>query len=341
MVKKVLIIGAGASVGARSHLHITPPLGLQLLTYLKNSSQLLALENNRLKLCETWHITTQVLSILNSINGDNFEKEILKLTSEDRDLIHRFLAIMFCDLSKDNLDLGFNAITDKYDDIANIILSDNKSDWSIISLNYDLLFETALQRNNVAFHFANMPRGIKINDVDGIPIYKPHGSINFYSKPDIHVSYGKPLDTYPMESTKYQDLGSGHTSVEFPHCFAGGISSKDVIMRSTDKTLSLVITNYAENKFSDFNFSALEKIRVDAVKTIEAAQQVYICGINPSITKEDDPFLFGSFQNLKANSDKLTICAYSEIDRTVYSELFPEAKIINGSLNELNSNFKY
>lgn len=320
--QKLLIIGAGASFGARMSHAERPPLGKDLLSFIKEKIFYLKSRYSS-ALFYLGHHLNVVEDLLKTNKEQNFEKFIATLDRTSRESLHRVLQILFSDLSDDKFDFGFNERQDDYDTLVKMMRVESPLSWSVLTLNYDILFEQALKRCGVEFHYPQFPRVLGQAEKEGVKIYKPHGSINFFCKADIRISYGKEPD-HNGQPSSFRTAKNGDLIVENPIQFCGGIDSKDIIHKATEGTLSPVIANFTEGKEADYNLSSLEAVRSDALMIAKESSFTIVIGINPNTSRVDDELVFNVLRNLK---EDLYISTYGKADEDAYRRLFPNALI--------------
>jgi len=145
MPQKILFIGAGASYGARDAMSLRPPLGPDLCDWLRLNIPKLRAET---ALVDLWGTIEEAETILKNHSAvSNFEDLLSKLNASERHSLHRLLQIAFSDLTERHgrcdLDIGFRNTNDGYDELIKK-LKIEAGLWAIVSLNYDLLIEEAL-----------------------------------------------------------------------------------------------------------------------------------------------------------------------------------------------------
>ena len=254
MAERILFIGAGASYGARLNQTKQPPLGTQLCQWLRVVSPRFLKEIGLIDL----HSEIQVaIDLLNKHpNEDNYEVLMSRLDRDDRATLNRLLLITFSDISErrkygdlSSFDEGFRNQQDTYDRLLNTLNFKDKS-WSVVSLNYDLLFEEAMRRNSISFFYPHFRFNYK-EDQSGLPgvkIYKPHGSINFFTHGDYKISHGEPSssDDHGEPAGFFQD-SKGDVTVTFPIVMAAPPGAENVLHIANSSSISEpVIANYTK-----------------------------------------------------------------------------------------------
>lgn len=349
--KKLLVLGAGASVGARSQdINCSPPLGANLCQWLRSNIDIL-LNNNFL--IEYYQILRDAKEILHNSPEENYEKLIQSLGIQNRDsreVLHRLLQIMFCDLSSIkycNIDLGFNEHVDLYDELIQRLKIDNS--WNIISLNYDVLFEQALIRNNIDFvhRFFSQSFQDKQEKLDKLIIYKPHGSINYFSQPSQSIKYG--LDNNYSSSADFElndyTFHGEDTELrvvpEYPIIYSVPEDSVNILSRTTNCSIEApIMANYTEGKYVDTNEKTLNKVREEAIEISQNANKIFIIGVRPLFDKKDDPFVANFFKCLAEGNQIINYITLSQTDIiTIKSKITASRLQIyeNGMFNLLES----
>lgn len=321
MSKNILFIGAGASFGARVHQTEKPPLGLDLVQWLRNKSSALL---EKPKMVDLFSTITTAKGILEAHPSENnFEHLVSHLQRDKRLSVQRLLQICFCDLSRRELDLGFNNSADYYDDLIQK-LNIQPDEWNIISLNYDRLFEEALVRNGLAVVYPHFPFSLGQSHLtqEGIRIYKPHGSINFFAQPDHRFSYGN-TPPEPGAATRIKFRENGEVCPNYPTIFAGMDGTENVLTRARSGAITQpVMANYTVGKDTDVNELTLKQVRDEALSLCSGARIVVI-GVRPILDHTDDPFVtavlnskFTEFSYVSKSSDPREIEKLKAIQRS-------------------------
>lgn len=334
--QNVLFIGAGASFGARqSPTHkIAPPLGLELLRFLRAN-----IDDLRNEIWASRHVGA--VGILEKADGilrrqrccESFEEYLARLDdADDRELVHRTLQIAFSDLTEIGLDIGFRSTTDSYDFLASV-LQINPQDWIVISLNYDLLFEEALARNDISydypyFSFASGKEERKAH----IRVFKPHGSINFLAHSDHNFSFGEQSADYG-KPIRYYDDRHGNLRPRYPTCFA--VQPGDVIHYAYQPDIHPVIANYTAGKDSDVNQPDLLDVRKKAIQVAQRAEHLLMIGVKPILDQIDDPFCA---ELLGLNFSRVTYVGRDAGDGDQIRRRFAHAEL---HLNGLDANIEF
>lgn len=329
-MNKVLFIGAGASYGAREGLR--PPLGKDLCNWLRIMIPRMQEEGVLFDLRGTINTASSILE--KKVAGkrvDSFEKLLSELTFEESVVIHRLLQIAFFDFTElsgeSNLDLCFKNKSDEYDRLIKH-LDFKTNEWDVVSLNYDLLFEQSLKRNEIDFYYPRMPfvYGDKQFDAKGVKVFKPHGSINFFAHQDPNVS---PPDFYkPLESKSYKGK-DGRNRTEHPFFYAVGVNAEDIISRASLHAIEKpVMALYTKGKPAYINEEILIEIRDESCESFAKANEVFIVGVNLIRDPSDDECVT-RLVNL-SHSKKTTYVSVGE--KKEFQKDLPNAEIYNNGL---------
>jgi len=289
---KILFIGAGASKGARQNHEVTPPLGPELLQFLRKHTQRFKESATRTKLICHVHTLEEVHKVLALNPGiTNFENFLPSLDRDQRELIHFAVQIFFSDLSvyghPENL--GFANRPDEYDRLIQK-LEISGPEWIVISLNYDVLFEEALRRARIEFYYPLFSFELGVTpDPKLLAVYKPHGSINFLGQADNQVGYnalpelGRP--------TGFKTNSSGETCPHYPIVYATPGGAENVVTYAHEGALvSPIMANYTQGKESDTNDGTLGEVRKACLSQCKSDSEILIIGVNPILNSADDPF---------------------------------------------------
>lgn len=340
MVKRVLFVGAGASFGARLTHQVRPPLGPDLCRWLRKVTPLLENETGLIDLQYEISDATRLLEAHR--DDDNFEKLVAKLDRKERAILHRVLLITFSDIgsrthlrvSVSNADFGFRFQSDGYDRLSSKLNLGNGT-WSIVSLNYDLLLEEALRRNNIEFFYPEFPFqfGSDQSKANGLKIYKPHGAINLFAHGDNKIFHREPLPTDDRGlPTSYFKDAAGNVTPTHPIVMAVPPGLENVLSIADSSTISEpVIANYTKGKASDTNQKTLEEVRRSAIKAIKEADEVVVIGVRPIFDSEDDRFVA---EALSVQIPDLTYVAANREECAEIKKLHPEAVTFSGGLQE-------
>lgn len=188
MGAKVLFIGAGASHGAREGHVVRPPLGGQLLEHVRNAYDWFAQD---VRFCELEYLLVRFQKIFENLKKEhNFEKFLASLKQDERMLVNKLLVLYMHDWKPLGQDFGFNDVEeDLYDKIIHELNFKGET-WEVISLNYDILFEKALVRNNLGVFYDELGSACSREYGKTVMFLKPHGSVNFFRSSQERVEWG-------------------------------------------------------------------------------------------------------------------------------------------------------
>ncbi|MDB5037776.1 MAG: hypothetical protein JWQ35_1304 [Bacteriovoracaceae bacterium] len=332
---RILFIGAGASLGARSTHSKRPPLGLQLCDWLREQIPLLQKEAYLVELHQIIYEGGKVLE--KHSNENRFETLVSMLDRDDRVSLQRLLQICFSDLSEKRnteIDLGCRSIPDGYDDLLDK-LNIGSGDWTVISLNYDLLFEEAFRRKDIALQYQHFPfsLGQDQSKEPGVRIYKPHGSINFFAKPDHRIFHHEPAPEDDRgQPTHYDFDEEGNPNPVYPIVFAGLPGAANVLTKvDSSHVVFPVMANYTRGKKSDANLRTLELVRQDALTIAKNAEEIIVIGVKPIGEPADDNF---AHELLSLPIPKYTYVTKDEADASVIRLIHRNVRICQNGLNE-------
>lgn len=290
----LFLFGAGASHGARSV--DPPPLGAGLhhyvLDYLclpKAWEELGGLEEP-----EDWPPTEKTRLHLKQLleTANSYEQLVDQLIKrrDERDLLKKLNLLMAYALTppinddpkKDN---AFVEKADFYDRFLYKHFPNRRmlQTACFITINYDCLLERALCR---CYHRSPDPRELQClcrhidyrlrrldNNVPGIEVLKPHGSINWIADvtdgDEMYVQ--RPVETIRHGNTreyariKVVDSPTGHEEI--------------------------VVAHYAPGKKAQINLVLLKTIRGHSLERVNQASTLTIIGVHIPISPSDDPFL--------------------------------------------------
>ena len=237
----------------------------------------------------------------------NFEYSVSQMMGESGTegatillLLSRLIAFTFCYNPRGlgpQLDC-FHPKTDRYDQCIEKL--NINSTWAVVSLNYDMLFEQALERKMVPYFYPEI-KTTPIGELDYLPLYKIHGSINWFPIRPQTLHQPTPTDCQRLKATT--GLSYDKNNNRFSHDFPGIFSSDyDLIYQELVREGELercpVLAHFAPRKPVDINFSQIERIRRDCIQDIKGVKRAFIIGVRP-IDQKDDPNLFAIFDNLK------------------------------------------
>lgn len=339
MSKRILFIGAGASLGARTGHSRQPPLGQQLCDWLREQIPILQKEICLLDIHQKISRGSEILEKYSVTK--NFEYLVSLLEPDDRIALQRLLQICFSDLTKKRrtgIDLGFRSAPDKYDDLIGK-LDFRSCDWIVISLNYDLLFEEALKRKNITFKYSQFPfiLGQDQSKEPDVWIYKPHGSINFFARSDHRIFYHEPTTEDDRgQSTEYDFDEDGNTNRVYPIFFAEMPGLENTSTRTDSSNIIFpVMANYTSGKKSDVNLRTLELVRQSALAISKKSGEIIVIGVKPIAEPADDNFVH---KLLSMPVTKYTYITKDESDAEAIRSTHNNALIYPEGLDEFLAN---
>lgn len=333
---KILFIGAGATLGARAHLSTRPPLGLELLGWLRTHSVVL---QKTIQLIDVHGIITEASKILAQHSKVSSFEEFLPLLEghKERESIHRLLQIAFSDLTDRRfkgctLDLGFKNQNDNYDDLIKK-LEINDTDWSVVSLNYDYLFEESLRRVSKEFFYPKVPFQYTDDQTNakGVAVFKPHGSINFFAQPHHVFSHGGQLSNHEHAMPTKFNFINDQAIPNYPIVYAALPGADNVISRAGDAITKPIIANYTLGKAADINDSTLGGIRELVAKACLNAKEIVIIGVKP-ITDSNDDHVVSNI--LETKFSKVTYVTRGDIDAQEVLKVYPHAEVFTDGLGQ-------
>ncbi len=337
--KKILFIGAGASRGARSNP--SPPLGPELLGFCRRNTALLKSKWGAAQYVRIFSKAEEIFGLFPRI--EDYE-ELLSLLSgadkttslSDRSILHRSLCLLFSDLSsispQIDVDLGFRMKRDLYVElIEKINLA--ADEWVVISLNYDLLFEQALEARKVKFFYPHFSTTLGAQPAqEGVAIYKPHGSVNFFSKSGARSSFGEVTRDFSDGVTTFRRNSNDELCVEHPDVFSIGCSPVNVASYAVNDLCFPVMANFTYGKEADFNESNLLRVREEAISQCVRASDCLIVGVNPIFDPKHDPFCAAFFAQSFECIQYVTKGTGSSSGIEDIKKIWPTAKILQDGL---------
>lgn len=292
--RMIIILGAGASHGAR--IPPAPPLGKDLLNYLDRYRQLVEehtpLNPHGLPFREDQQLNQLRVLIENSKKRRwTYEQlvghEVAKMNpyNENLALLNRLVVTAFIppathwDPPIPRLDQAFEERPDTYDDFLRKL--DDKaygpSNTILVTLNYDLLLEQAIQRVGGTYDYF-LP-GHERNQ--GYCLLKIHGSINWWGElgPFGPLEAHKPIPSPVTLTTR----GPVHKNIRterdpYEACIAAGASEP-------------ILAHYGPGKPAFVNYPTLGEIRSMAIAECKGATHALIIGVHPPSSPQEDETL--------------------------------------------------
>ncbi len=286
MPGKILFIGAGASYGARDQFLLRPPLGPQLCGWLRRACPLMLAEHG---LVDLWGTIEDAEKILEQhASEENFEMLLARLERTQRVSLQRLLKIAFADLTKRRgnckLDLGFKNEVDGYDDLIKR-LNVEPTAWSVVSLNYDILLEDALDRLGIQYFYPHFPvrLGDEEDNSDKVRIYSPHGSIRFFAHGDHKIFHREPTPEDDRgRPTKFTFLENGEVVPNYPIIMTCAPGTENILSRADRSSIDEpVMANYTGGKSIDVNDVTLGSVRKEALQLCSQSDEIVIVGVKP------------------------------------------------------------
>lgn len=291
-VKRVFLLGAGASHGARTP---RPPLGTTLHQYLIGYLKAAWDELKQLEE-DDGTISSSVREELQKHLASTTSFEALAGALQDSDnfqLLQKLNFLAACALTPPvnddpRVDDAFIEKPDVYDRLLSHAFATYGSpkDISFITLNYDCLLERAICRaigaadGNAGAVCRCALANYTLPGYGGkVEVLKPHGSINWM--PDILMGDGSLTGNRPIPLT----MKIGHD---------GSKSYKWIAVVDSPKhseAEDVLMAYYAPWKWSRVNLETLQTIRTIACERISHAQEVTVIGIKLRSNPLDDPFL--------------------------------------------------
>ncbi len=318
-MSKVLLIGAGASYGARlKNFEAPPPLGNQLLQYLISKLSLCQ-QNAERTLYQYQRIfrkedLKKISDCLLDAQANNltYEQMIDRTVADSSnlkllDLINRFLSFCFSYGGKNGglHSPEFELKEDLYFTLINKLNLD--SSWKIISLNYDTFFEYNLQLSGKSFHYSGMTLGsyrMEPGLPDSIEIFKPHGSINWFGVKD-QVSHSlEQARSRPNSILTWNEEAqrASHQSVGYYACMF-----QDVLSYLAHDTMAIpIMAHFGKDKYSFWDMDKLQNVRRICIDVMKNADSAIVLGVHFP-TKDDDRIVHDLFSRCNKVKDSVYI----------------------------------
>lgn len=322
-VPLVLLLGAGATLGARCEQAYAPPLGNRLATFLRDwldasdRREALAFVREYRRFPEARQrieaAAREEMLDTTSTSSPPFERMVAALSGSDSFVartVHRILAYAFLFPESRTFLEGH----DGYDDlIKHLRLTERET--IIITLNYDVLLEEALDRCGVQVSYP------KLKDTQGnVKLFKPHGSVNWTTMKPLGIasSYEAAVAQTPaltfVDAGSYVGVQSGDTRV-FRRSAAFSILRDRI-------DLAPVIAMYTPGKFALDNSHHLDAHRRSCMRCLEGlvAADVVAIGVRRA-TLADDEILHNILGRLSAVGGSKTYVSPSDSDCRQFEEL--------------------
>lgn len=294
MKKNVVILGAGASYGAREP---KPPLGNTLhkwvLDYFREKyDELSDWENsgeeeiNRKRIKKLLEEATSFESMANDLQRQQRGNDLAKLN-------FLLAASMTPPLNLEDTEPRVNdAFIEKPDLFdgwlkKSIGTKEKLGNTSFITLNYDCLLERAICRtyftqeekesqclcNHICYHLTEDPQ-------EEVEVFKLHGSINWIGDPTKEIEFNSHRPDYQ--------------TIKVVPSLHGELDEQD--------PTELILASYANGKLPQANLTTLQKIRGRALEQITKAANIEIIGVHIPPHEDDDPSLWEVLQHLKGKT---------------------------------------
>jgi len=182
----------------------------------------------------------------------------------------------------------FDERRDRFDELLGI--HDPRDGLAIVTLNYDLLIEEALDRRGVAYWYPGVRD--ETNASSDVPIFKLHGSINWQPVPGGAVS--STLEVAQRNARPMTLSGPDNTRETGMDCIIRGGRPNIILHYKHDETSTPLLEVYARGKPALDNWEGiqahfeqcLDKVRVNSTADVT----VIGVGVPENVT-EDDPRL--------------------------------------------------
>jgi hypothetical protein len=306
-VEQFLILGAGASFGARFGLgDAVPPLGSELAEYLlawldlnqPSPARVLEMENPLSAAApstELWSNSAadRLRDFLKSARGEphglGFERAADRLRQRNPDLLDPLNRLVAWSMLVGD-GCRFPERRDRLDELlASPGVAQNVA---VITLNYDVLLEEALHRAGRAYRYPGV-RGTR-DDREALPLFKLHGSINWLQL----FSYAASADlrtaqemarSQPAITISGPDAGPETQREYVP---PGGRVNLILEMKHNGVARNPVLATYAPGKPVPYNYGCIDSVHTDCLAALAANPEAsgVIIGVHLP-TPGDDPRL--------------------------------------------------
>lgn len=304
--RTILVVGAGASFGARTNLAGqvgSPPLGDELAKYLlgwleENDPARLDHVQRVLadyELDETYPYTglweldhiEELKALLAEIARDGgFEGTLNRLLDQQASWgLLSDLNLVIASAFLGGVGCPFDPREDRYDQLINL---PGREISAIISPNYDLLLEEALERSNRLFAY----RGIGAEEpTSAIPIFKIHGSVNWMQVKGHASSASLEIALKNVKPTRFVDQDGAGISVETVILYVPQ-GRRNLLLELKHRPVKpIVLATYGRGKPSTHERVRLENVRRLAQEFVaaNADADVVMIGLRPPEDDVDDP----------------------------------------------------
>ncbi len=337
VIDHFLVLGAGASRGARDGLpgHPLPPLGDGLACYLLNWLD----ENGPDKLCgnemqddlctsapsdDLWTagLVEPLREFLRSALVKGFEKAAAALAPDLLEPVNRLLSWSML--------VGHGCAFPEHHDRLDWLLNGDPFalNLAVITLNYDLLLEEALERAQRSYVYPGLrPLTPEPANPGAVPIYKLHGSINFLQfYGALRSSDPETLQKFGASQPKVILSGPGNgldTQVEVVP--QGGRDNLIVTLKHRGNARNPVLAIYAPGKPVPYNHNCVANIRDECLKALAGNRSAGATIIGVKLPEPDavgdDPPLDDTLQALRHLDGGVMYIARGDEERARACEL--------------------
>lgn len=351
----VLLLGAGASFGARAESHLPPPLGAKLGSYLRDwlkandpkrplrvarppyhdepvshcpfyAGRNLWSENDLAD--ATARLSHVAAAEQSEPIGSNIPFERLMETLAQHDHSWRLIGTIqriLCYSMLVGWRCAFIAGTDHYDRLLQRVGRARRL--VAITLNYDLLLEDALERRGLRFTYPAV-RGVAgtifTSSGEGavVRVYKPHGSINWLAARSIGVSASLEAARKNTEPLKLTKSGPYFATQSYATYVPPNRTSTFYELEKSYNADRPVVAIYGSGKHLMENPDHVEQHRSDCRKSIAELDEadVLAIGVRPT-TRQDDPVLWEILEVLQKLRGLKEYVAPSQAECGVFQKL--------------------
>ncbi|MDN5844682.1 MAG: hypothetical protein L0H53_00235 [Candidatus Nitrosocosmicus sp.] len=248
-----MLFGAGASYGSGYIDPYPPPLGINLFTELKKNYP------------QTWG----KISEYEQYFTENFENGMRIVYESSKKIVN--INVLICNIAEYFCNFRINDNSNLYVKLINAMGSRTNIIYS--SLNYDLLFESALEKENVNYDYFNERKG-------AVSFLKIHGSSNFL-----------PPGNNIFINCDFQVKNS----ISFPSIEVGDCTRVREFCRSTN-SISPIMAIYMHDKPLLITSQNIPEIQERWRQYVSKADKILIIGVKPN---PDDKHIWDSLSNSK------------------------------------------
>lgn len=329
MKERILFIGAGASHAARPE--DPPPMGDGLLGWLQEQLKSfkrqgdIEYRSSNLNLARIEEMFEYNNKYFRQKKYEKFIEIILGNTKFNDGNIQKFMSIAFLVPEVFKIKNCFQKKIDLYDDLIKSLKIESIS--NAISLNYDILFEEAVGASQ--FRYAAVDNG-ENNKEDGhvINIFKPHGSISFYTKPILFGGNSQSFAAAEEQKLNSPDFYNDIICLPF-RAYKDRRELEKYVLETQDTYP--VMAHYTEGKKSSCSYDGLQKIRELALNLLSEKNvfsEIIIIGIKPIFKESDDPFVAKFMTKLEKMECAITYVGFDQ----KYKDIDEDALIFEDTL---------